>query len=113
MRKTESAGHIKEAQVLMHSRAESVSVMVFTLKTGRLRPSAQSRRTAEQRDTGIAENGQTVSDIVGSEGLPILVKLLDAGERLAVQVHPTVEFARKHLRLTLRKNRMLVYARMR
>lgn len=46
---------------------------------------------------GIAENGQTVSDIVGSEGLPILVKLLDAGERLAVQVHPTVEFARKHL----------------
>ena len=35
----------------------------------------------------------------------LLVKLLDAGERLAVHFHPGREFAREHLRLGLRQDR--------
>ena len=40
-------------------------------------------------------DGRLVSDVVGQ--LPILVKLLDADERLVIQAHPTVEFARARM----------------
>lgn len=40
-------------------------------------------------------DGRLVKDVVGE--LPILVKLLDADERLVVQAHPTVSFARVRL----------------
>ena len=46
---------------------------------------------------GMTDCGKSVRDTVGEDGLPILVKLLDAGERLAVQVHPTAEFATENL----------------
>ena len=41
---------------------------------------------------GRTEEGVPVSQLV-PEGLPILVKLLDAAQRLVIQVHPTREFA--------------------
>lgn len=44
---------------------------------------------------GRLEDGRLVSDAVGS--LPILVKLLDADERLVIQAHPTVPFARARM----------------
>ena len=40
-------------------------------------------------------DGRLVSDAVGS--LPILVKLLDSDERLVIQAHPTVAFARARM----------------
>ena len=45
---------------------------------------------------GMTEDGKRVRDIAGGR-LPILVKLLDASERLVVQAHPTVEFAKREL----------------
>ena len=50
-------------------------------------------------------DGRLLADIIrekpeylgGLESLPILLKLLDASERLAVQAHPTAEFARENL----------------
>ncbi len=46
---------------------------------------------------GVSLDGSTITDIIGSDTLPILVKLLDSDERLVVQVHPTVEFAAENL----------------
>ena len=43
---------------------------------------------------GASEDGTPVSELM-PEGLPILVKLLDAAERLVIQVHPTRAFARE------------------
>ncbi len=47
----------------------------------------------EGEGLGRTEDGRLVRDIVGDE-LKILVKLLDAAERLVVQAHPTVPFAK-------------------
>lgn len=44
---------------------------------------------------GRLEDGSLVADAVGH--LPFLVKLLDADERLVVQAHPTVPFARQYM----------------
>jgi len=44
---------------------------------------------------GRMEDGRLVKDVVGT--LPVLVKLLDSDERLVIQAHPTVPFAKKHL----------------
>lgn len=41
---------------------------------------------------GRLEDGRLVKDVVGT--LPILVKLLDSDERLVIQAHPTVPYAR-------------------
>lgn len=50
---------------------------------------------------GRLEDGSLVADAVGR--LPFLVKLLDADERLVVQAHPTVPFARQYLHSSVGK----------
>ena len=44
----------------------------------------------------ICEDGTPFSEILGDKKLPILVKLLDAAERLFIQCHPTIPFAKQH-----------------
>lgn len=44
----------------------------------------------------ICEDGTPFSEVLGEKKLPILVKLLDAAERLFIQCHPTVPFAKQH-----------------
>ena len=48
----------------------------------------------EGEGLGRLDDGRLVKEVVGK--LPILVKLLDADERLVIQAHPTVPFAREH-----------------
>lgn len=52
---------------------------------------------AEIEGEGLGElyDGQLVRDVCGR--LPILVKLLDSDERLVIQAHPTVPFARERM----------------
>ncbi len=42
-------------------------------------------------------NGCKVLDLTGKKTLPVLVKLLDSAERLVIQAHPTVSFAKEFL----------------
>ncbi len=51
----------------------------------------------ENEGIGITEDGELLTDIIGEDSYPLLVKLLDSDERLVVQAHPTVEFSKKHL----------------
>ena len=53
--------------------------------------------TAEMAGEGLGriDDGRFVRDVVGN--LPILVKLLDADERLVIQAHPTVPFAKARM----------------
>ena len=44
---------------------------------------------------GITVDGQYVKELVNGE-MTCLVKLLDSAERLVIQVHPTVDFAKKY-----------------
>lgn len=44
---------------------------------------------------GITTDGQIIKNLVSGE-MTCLVKLLDAAERLVIQVHPTVDFAKKY-----------------
>jgi len=44
---------------------------------------------------GETEDGRLVRDVAGT--MPILVKLLDSDERLVIQAHPTVPFARARM----------------
>lgn len=46
---------------------------------------------------GLTEDGRRIPEIVGNATLPILLKLLDSDERLAIQVHPTADFAKQYL----------------
>ena len=46
---------------------------------------------------GETKDGILVKDIIGKDKLNILVKLLNSAERLVIQAHPTVEFAKKYL----------------
>lgn len=46
---------------------------------------------------GVTEEGLTMTEIVGDDKYPLLVKLLNSDERLVIQAHPTVEFAKKYL----------------
>lgn len=46
---------------------------------------------------GVTEDGVALTDIVGNDEYRLLVKLLNSDERLVIQAHPTVEFAKKHL----------------
>lgn len=45
---------------------------------------------------GRTADGTLIRELAGEE-LPILVKLLDSAERLVIQAHPTVPFAKAHL----------------
>lgn len=49
----------------------------------------------EGEGLGRLTDGRLVKDVVGA--LPILVKLLDSDERLVIQAHPTVPFARARM----------------
>ena len=49
----------------------------------------------EGEGLGRLEDGRLVKDVVGT--LPILVKLLDSDERLVIQAHPTVPYAKAKL----------------
>lgn len=49
----------------------------------------------EGEGLGYLEDGRLVKDVVGT--LPILVKLLDSDERLVIQAHPTVPYAKAKL----------------
>ena len=49
----------------------------------------------EGEGLGRLEDGRLVKDVVGR--LPILVKLLDSDERLVIQAHPTVPFAKARM----------------
>lgn len=46
---------------------------------------------------GGTEDGISIKDIIGDDVLPILVKLLDSDERLVLQAHPTIKFAKENL----------------
>ena len=49
----------------------------------------------EGEGLGRLSGGRLVKDVIGS--MPILVKLLDSDERLVIQAHPTVPFAKARL----------------
>lgn len=46
---------------------------------------------------GSTEDGFSIQEIIGNDVLPVLVKLLDSDERLVLQAHPTVKFAKENL----------------
>ena len=46
---------------------------------------------------GITDDGIKIKDLIQNGSLSILVKLLDADERLVIQAHPTKEFAKELL----------------
>jgi len=73
-----------------------------TVDDGALRPEDWTGSTTsafngtleiEGEGLGRFEDGRLVADVVGK--LPILVKLLDSDERLVIQAHPTVPFAKE------------------
>ena len=63
-------------------------------------------KPVENEGLSLCENGKFFKDVIaenpteilgeGKESLSILVKLLDSAERLAIQCHPTVAFAKEH-----------------
>lgn len=46
---------------------------------------------------GVTFDGETIKDLVSDDNYSILVKLLDSAERLVIQAHPTVPFAKRFL----------------
>ncbi len=46
---------------------------------------------------GITEQGEKLTELVGEDRPKLLVKLLDSAERLVIQAHPTVPFAKQFL----------------
>jgi mannose-6-phosphate isomerase len=72
-----------------------------------LSPLAESWELAFHKDgKSLLPNGRALSDVVGEEDLganckgfpffPVLVKFIDAQDKLSVQVHPADEYALKH-----------------
>src|SRR3954463_12237321 len=61
-------------------------------------PSGELLRDAVRADP-VAWLGPAHIERYGNDGVELLVKLLDAGQRLPVHVHPTRGFAREHLGL--------------
>lgn len=55
----------------------------------------------EGEGLGRVADGRLVKDIIGS--MPILVKLLDSDERLVIQAHPTVPFAKARMNSSVGK----------
>ncbi len=58
---------------------------------------AYNSNSGEEEGIGHTEEGISVKDIVGNDKLDILVKLLNSAERLVIQAHPTVPFAKEFL----------------
>lgn len=52
---------------------------------------------------GCTVGGEAIRNIVGDDGISILVKLLDSAERLVIQAHPTIDFAKKNLKSNVGK----------
>lgn len=59
--------------------------------------SAYNSTDANIEGLGYTFDGDSVKDLVAGDKFSILVKLLDSAERLVIQAHPTVEFAKKFL----------------
>ncbi len=59
--------------------------------------SAYNSTSGAEEGIGYTEDGVSVRDLVGEDKLPILVKLLNSAERLVIQAHPTVPFAKEFL----------------
>ncbi len=59
--------------------------------------SAYNSKSGAEEGIGYSELGVSVKDIVGEDKLNMLVKLLNSAERLVIQAHPTVSFAKKFL----------------
>jgi mannose-6-phosphate isomerase len=51
---------------------------------------------SEELGLSLVDDGTLLGDLIPT-GIPLLVKLLDAGERLPVHVHPNGDFARRRL----------------
>ncbi len=50
-----------------------------------------------QEGLGICEDGTFIKDYIGDKKFNILVKLLNSSERLVIQAHPTIEYAKEFL----------------
>ena len=59
--------------------------------------SAYNSTDGKTEGLGITEDGKTVKDLTAGDDFSILVKLLDSAERLVIQAHPTVAFAKRFL----------------
>ncbi len=59
--------------------------------------SAYNSRSGAEEGIGYTFDGKSVTDIVCDDKLPMLVKLLNSAERLVIQAHPTVPFAKEFL----------------
>ncbi len=59
--------------------------------------SAYNSTDSKEEGIGVTLDGERLTDIVGEDKPKILVKLLDSAERLVIQAHPTVPFAKKFL----------------
>ncbi len=59
--------------------------------------SAYNSTNGNEEGIGFTSEGEKLTDIVGENKPKILVKLLDSSERLVIQAHPTVPFAKEFL----------------
>ncbi len=59
--------------------------------------SAYNSTAGKEEGFGETVNGERIIDLVGEDKPKILVKLLDSAERLVIQAHPTVPFAKEFL----------------
>ncbi len=58
---------------------------------------AYNSKSGAEEGIGYTVDGVAVTDIVGEDKLPMLVKLLNSAERLVIQAHPTISFAKEFL----------------
>ena len=61
--------------------------------------SAYNSSDGKLEGIGVTYEGEKITDLVGNDDFKILVKLLDSAERLVIQAHPTVQFAKEFLKL--------------
>lgn len=59
--------------------------------------SAYNSSDGKPEGIGVTYEGEKITDLVGNDDFKILVKLLDSAERLVIQAHPTVPFAKEFL----------------
>ena len=59
--------------------------------------SAYNSTNGKTEGLGITCDGDKITDLVAGDNFSILVKLLDSAERLVIQAHPTVPFAKQFL----------------
>ncbi len=53
-------------------------------------------RDIKDEGVSLTEDGRLLTELVPDKDISFLLKLLDSSERLVIQVHPTVDFAKKH-----------------